>query len=331
MADLFIGDPNSSLEIDEVTTFNDTDLLVKETDPSGTPETNSIQIANFISQYLLRNTYQISRTVASNNLTVAIKDADGNNATAAKPLNFNINGTIRKLSGALSVAVNAGVNTFNLGAAEFLNLDQELFVYIGWRASDSSVFVLLHRRPDYREYAGISATATSENYGAYSGSAPAATDQITVIGRVNVKNSGTASFNWSVPAGPITINRPIFETSWLTWTPTITGFSANPTSTVNRYQINWDNICIEVRQGAAGTSNATGFTMTMPFTAKTITNMVWACQHGGDDNSVVLAAACYATIASGSNTLNLYKDLATTAWTGSGTKRTRTLQLFYDI
>lgn len=327
MADLFIT------ELDAITDLDDTDLVVIEKNPGGTPETNKITIADVIAKYLVRNTYQISRTVASNNLTVAIKDSDGNDATAAKPLNFNINGTIRKLSGSLSVAVNAGVNTFNLGATEFAALVQELFVYVGWRASDSSVFVALSRMPHIREYADFSATATSERYAAYSGSAPAATDQVVVIGRVNVTNSGTASFNWSVPAANIIINRPIFETSWLNWTPTPTGFSANPTSTVNRYRLDMDNILAEIRQGGAGTSNATTFTLSLPFTAKTLTNMTWGALGSADDNSAALSAACGARITNATNVLTLDKtaDAGATAWTASGTKRLRSLTIFYDI
>src|SRR6476661_2369542 len=104
MADQFVTD------LDAITTFNDTDLIVVETNPSGTPETNKMAISDYVAQYLLRNTYQISRTVASNNLTVAIKDSAGNNATSAKPLNFNIAGFNRKLSGSLSVTVNAGTS-----------------------------------------------------------------------------------------------------------------------------------------------------------------------------------------------------------------------------
>lgn len=315
MADLFIT------ELDAITDFDDTDLVVIEKNPGGTPETNKMTIANVIAKYLVRNTYQISRTVASNNLTVAIKDSDGNDATAAKPLNFNINGTIRKLSGSLSVAVNAGVNTFNLGAAEFLNLDQELFVYIGYRASDTSVFVLLHRRPDRKEYADVSATATSENYGAYSGSAPAATDALVNIGRVNVRNSGTASFNWSVPAGPITINRPIFETSWLDWAPTLTGFSVNPTTLVNRYKIDYASVSFFVRQLTNGTSNATTFTLLLPFTAKTISNMIWNAAANIVDNGVVATTPGVIRVTSAATAADVFKDFSNAAFTNVNGKR----------
>lgn len=311
MADLFIT------ELDAITDFDDTDLVVVEKNPGGTPETNKMTIADVITKYLVRNTYQISRTVASNNLTVAIKDSDGNNATAAKPLNFNINGTIRKLSGSLSVAVNAGVNTFNLGAAEFLNSDQELFVYIGYRASDTSVFVLLSRMPHKREYADFSATATSERYGAYSGSAPAATDKVAVIGRVNIRNSGTASFNWSIPAADVVINRQVERTNWLSWAPTQTGYSANPTL-VAQYKIIDDTIFWAVNPSAGGTSNATTSTITLPFVSATLAGFNNFSVGYGQDNGA--AASPVFRIVNNTNILDAYKGPGQTVWTNTGTK-----------
>lgn len=317
MADLFIT------ELDAITDFDDTDLVVIEKNPGGTPETNKMTIADVIAKYLLRNTYQISRTVASNNLTVAIKDSDGNNATAAKPLNFNINGTIRKLSGSLSVAVNAGVNTFNLGASEFLNLDQELFVYIGWRASDSSVFVLLSRMPDKQAYADFSATATSERYGAYSGSAPGATDALVNIGRVNVRNSGTASFNWSIPAGPITINRPIFETSWLSFVPTWGSSGTQPAivsgTNVGKYRIRNQEVLARIRTtAAADTTFGTGtYTWVLPFTAATFTSASFSGIGRVVDTSVTTTYTGFANIASAGTTMNITTHAATGAVSGT--------------
>src|SRR5690349_9479195 len=163
-----MADPLFIPELDEVTSFNDTDYEINETTPGGTPETNYIKRENTLAQWLKRTHYQITRTVASNNVTFAIKDSDGNDATAAKPLNFDINGTIRKLTGALSLTVNAGVSTWNLGAAEFVNLIQELFIYIGYRASTSTCFLMVCRQPNIREMADVHGTATNERYGAYS-------------------------------------------------------------------------------------------------------------------------------------------------------------------
>jgi len=62
-----------------------------------------------------------------------------------------------------------------------------------------------------------------------------------------------------------------------TWTPTYTGFSADPTNGIYRYTLQGRKCCMTViiPAGNHGTSNATTFTMTLPFTAATITNMRW--------------------------------------------------------
>lgn len=189
----------------------------------------------------------ISRTVASNNLTVAIKDLAGANFSASNPMVHKIGAAPRSLAGALSVTVNAGTNTFNAGGAELATKEIDYFVYLGWRAASSTVFILISRIPYARVYGDFSSTATNELYGAYSGSAPASTDEVVNIGRVNATLSAGAGYTWSVPATSIIINHPIYETRWLTYTPTITysGGTTNPTSNVIAhalYQVSGRNI-----------------------------------------------------------------------------------------
>lgn len=175
---------------------------------------------------------KISRTVASNNLTVAIVDYDGNNFSSLNPLVYKIGDTPRTITGALSVTVNAGAasgtGTFNAGNTKFAAKEIDYFVYLGWRASDSSVFILVSRIPYATTYADFSSTASNEKYGAYSGTAPASTDAVVNIGRFNATNSGTGSYNWSVPATSIVINHPIFETRPLAYTPAWTSSGTQP-------------------------------------------------------------------------------------------------------
>lgn len=272
-------------ELVAVTSFLDTDIFLVQTDPSGTPADNKITGADLLANSLRRLNYQISRTVASNNLTVALKDSDGNDATSTKPLNFNINGTIRQVTGALSVTVNAGTGTFNLGSSELKALDQDMFVYVGWRVASSTVFILISRIPYARVYSEFSATTTNEKYGAYSGSAPASTDEVVNIGRFNAQNSGSSSYNWSIPATSVIINRPIFETRWLTYTPTIsstTGTITTPGATAGNYKIFGSSATVN-HSGAITTNGtgATGVRITLPFTPSTDYSV-----YSGRENSV---------------------------------------------
>lgn len=276
-------------------------------------------------------TYSISRTVSSNNLTVALKTAGGSDFSSTNPFVFKIFDTLRTLTGALSVNVNAGTNTFNAGSTEIKTLDTDFFVYLGWRASNSSMFILVSRIPYATTYADFSSTATNEKYGAYSGSAPASTDPVVVIGRFNAANSGTASFNWSIPATSIVLNFPIYETRWLDWTPVFAGFSADPTSNVSRYRLINNTVNLNHRSNADGTSNSTGFTISLPFTAKTITNANWQTPCLVTDNSAAVATPGTISITSAATTASIAKDLASTGFTASGGKRIRGSELFYEI
>lgn len=316
-----MADPLFITQLDEVTSFKDGDYAVTETTPGGTPETNYIKWENVLAQFLKRTHYQISRTISSNNVIFAIKDSDGNDATADKPLNFDIAGSIRKLTGALSLQVNAGTSVWNLGATEFANLIQELFIYIGWRASTSSCFLFVSRLPNLREVADAHTTATNERYGAASGAAPVGSDPLALLGRVNIQNSGTASFNWSIPASNQIINRPIYETNWLDWNPTLTGFSVAPTNILNRYRMGYADVSFFVRHGGNGTSNNTTLTGTLPFTAKTLTNASWGSSGTIVDNSVIGTTPGLVRVLSGATVFDVFKDMSTTAFTNANGKR----------
>ena len=265
MTDLFIN------ELDQVTTVADTDLLVVETDPSGTPETNSIEFGDALLETLKRTSYQISRSVISNNLIVALKNSSGNDASTDTPLRVNVGGEIRTLTGALSVTVNAGTNTFSAGSAALATKEIDYFVYLGYRASDTSLFLLISRIPYAKFYSDFNTTATHEKYAAYSGAAPASTDVVVNIGRFNATLSAGAGYTWSVPATSLVVNHQIFDTRVLDFTCTITysGGTTDPTSnTVNtaKYYIAGRDFRVHLRSSLIrGTGNRTIHTFTLPW------------------------------------------------------------------
>ena len=111
-----------------------------------------------------------------------------------------------------------------------------------------------------------------------------------------------------------------------TWTPTFTGFSADPTNVVARYSLNgkW---CTLTCTMTSGTSNATGFTITLPFTARAVT------VHSGAlavDNGTGQGTPLRVDLAASSNIATLYKTPAGTAWTASGSKGCR-MEFTYEI
>jgi hypothetical protein len=121
-------------------------------------------------------------------------------------------------------------------------------------------------------------------------------------------------------------------TAWADWTPTLSGWSANPTNAVYRYKRIGKMVVASIRQATNGTSNATTKSITAPVAAATIPNMVWAEACSATDNGSALATSSGASIASGSSTINFSKDLSTTTggWTASGGHKIQTCTLIYE-
>lgn len=164
-------------------------------------------------------------SVATNNLTLALKTSQGNDPSANDPVYVRIGDTVRTVTTALSVTKNAGTNWFNSGSAETATQEIDYFVYLGYNATDG-VVIGFARIPYAIKYGDFSATTTNDKYCAISTITNAvSTDQYEVVGRFNATLSATAAFNWSIPATSIVISRPIFETRELTYTPTVTAGS----------------------------------------------------------------------------------------------------------
>lgn len=275
---------------------------------------------------------KIVTSIASNDLVVAIKTLAGNNPSATDPVYVRIGNTVRSITAALSVTLADGTNWMNLGSTEHATQDVDLFAYLGYNATDG-VVLGCSRIPYARKYGDFSATSTNEKYAAISTIATAgSSDEYELIGRFNATLSGSGtSYLWTIPATSIIINRPIFRTRWLTWVPTLTGFSANPTSVVYNYQL-IDRICyVNFIQGANGTSNATGFTATFPFSCTNISNFFPYFATPIIDGGSGSATPGLIQIQTNSNTVNFFKDFNFTAWTGSGGKRAVGTTMFYPI
>lgn len=281
----------------------------------------------------------ISVTVATNNITVALKTKSGGNPSATDPVSVWINGSFRTCTAALSVTKNAGTNWFGSGGSAFATLEQDYFVYLIWNTTPATdiMDIGFARIPYGAVYSDFSGTTTAETYLAYgNASAPTSTDDCVVIGRFAATLSATASFNWSVPTftNANLIQYPIYETRWMTYAPTLAGFSSNPSTTVYRYKVFTDRVRIDLNQGVNGTSNATTFTITAPLARATLTNSFSAVAcYAPVDNGTLQTTPAFASLASGASTINVYKnaDGGTTAWTNVNGKRVAHIGLEYPI
>jgi hypothetical protein len=120
--------------------------------------------------------------------------------------------------------------------------------------------------------------------------------------------------------------------AWSNWTPTLSGWSADPTNAVYRYAQIGKLVIVSIRQATAGTSNATTKSLSAPVQAATVTNMIWAETCSATDNGTDLTTSSQVSIASGSSTINFAKDLSTITggWTNTGSCKIKYCTLIYE-
>ena len=191
--------------------------------PVATAESGIMSTTKYAPQGFLING-KIVPSVASNNLTVAIKGMDGNDPSASNPVYVRIGDTVRTLTAALSVTKNAGTNWFNAGATELATKEIDYFVYLGYNTTDA-VVIGFGRIPSANEYGDFSTTSTNEKYCAISTTTNAVSgDDYELVGRFAATLSAGAGYTWSVPTftNKNLIQKPIYETRWLNYVPTLT-------------------------------------------------------------------------------------------------------------
>jgi hypothetical protein len=99
---------------------------------------------------------------------------------------------------------------------------------------------------------------------------------------------------------------------------TLVGFASTTTRVINYIQIG--KLAI-IQFNIIGTSNASNFTFTLPFSTPATSGVQSAIHHGVNGTTTQIQVTSYVT--AGSSTVTLYNGLNVTAglWTASGTKR----------
>lgn len=213
---------------------------------------------------------KITPSVATNDLTLALKTFAGTDPSATDPVYITIGGTVRTITSALSVTKLDATNWFNAGGAELATKEVDYFVYLGYNATDG-VVIGFSRIPYANLYSDFSTTSTNEKYAGISTITNAAAgDNYVNIGRFAATLSAGAGYTWTVPTYTTAnlIQRPIFTTRALTSAGTITAETGTITSatgngyyTINNRQATWFPVI-------AITTNGTGATKlrcTYPF------------------------------------------------------------------
>lgn len=268
---------------------------------------SDFSILNAPEGFLINGKIAVS-LVSTDHLVVSIKGMDGNDPSATNPVYLRIDDTIVSITAALTMTLADGTNWCNAGSAELAGKEIDYFVYLG------ATGIGISRIPYGRLYSDFSGTATNEKYLAtYTGYN--AGDSLVNVGRFAATLSATN--DWTIPTftSANLIQRPIYETRWLTWAPTFTGFSSVMEGNFY-YKIIGKQMYINTITTVHGTSNATTFTATLPIAS--ITNIRIICQVR--DNSEYLTNPGIALVSATPNILNVYKTCAQNNWTDSGTK-----------
>jgi hypothetical protein len=146
---------------------------------------------------------------------------------------------------------------------------------------------------------------------------------LTVRGDALTNHAFTANY-FSKAANP-----QGFPTSFA-WTPTITGYGTPPATPFARFHLVGTIACLQVATGNA-TSNATGLSVSLPITARTLSGATWRNKPSNlVDNGTNSTTADFVFIDSGSTTATLAKNTSSTGFTASGSKGVD-FQIWYEI
>lgn len=146
---------------------------------------------------------KIVTSVASSDLTVAIKTLAGTDPSTTDPVYVRIGNTVRSITAALSVTKADATNWFGSGSTGLAALERNYYVYLLWNTTPATDTVTLGfaLNPNGLTYADFNNTSTSPLYFAFSGSdTPTSTDEMQNVGRFNAILGATATFIWTLPA-----------------------------------------------------------------------------------------------------------------------------------
>ncbi len=265
--------------------------------------------------------YTFSLSLASNNLTIALKRYDGTDPSVSQPLDIRIGNAILSITSALSVTITAAMgDIFTLDSRKIQGYDCQLFVYLinnnGTPQLGAAVNPNLQTvASPFRDGVGQTGTVTQNNI-VMSGTRNA-TNTCAVIGRVNAQQLDDNS--WWTPTVNNIFNGPIYETDWLYFLPVYTGFSSSPSSPL-LYKLRKNEITVKTEEiGAGGTSNAADFTITLPFSCSSLTAARSPIQVL--DNSAFRAANGWTRIPASNAVVFVYRDtMNVDNFTTSGSK-----------
>lgn len=182
-----------------------------------------------------------------------------------------------------------------------------------WTYASASTFTIagVDRTAIYTKGTRLKFTQTTAKYAVVVGSSFSTNTTVTIAVNTDytIANASITSPSYSYQL------KPQGYPGWFNYNPSFTGFSANPNYWCV-YSIDGAT-CTFILNAAlsAGTSNATTKTITLPVST---TNYFFGVLGTGQDAGSTMTAPIMAQTGGASATLNIYKAIYQTAWTGSG-------------
>jgi hypothetical protein len=134
------------------------------------------------------------------------------------------------------------------------------------------------------------------------------------------------TFNGSAITRPFTsrIAYPDGWPVWFNWNPTLTGWSAAPTTKSYRYQVNGRQVTATFAQTTGGTSNGTVAYATLPIPMANSPSRWWggANNFAYDNGALITVATRWAlpSVPGGTNCVDFYTNMGLGGWTATGSK-----------
>jgi hypothetical protein len=219
--------------------------------------------------------YSIVPSVATNDLTVALKNYLWNDPSTSAPVKVQIWWVIRTITSALSVTKLDWTNWCNVWSTELATKEIDYFTYLGYNTTDW-VVIWFSRIPYATTYADFSATTNNEKYAWISTITNATwTDTYVNIWRFSAILSAWTWFTWSLWTWT-TISYPIFESEYraLNWSST---WAILSWFDVYKYKVRWNEVTVNISASSKSVSWSWVMSLVMPFVIASWSS-VWTCR-----------------------------------------------------
>ena len=136
--------------------------------------------------------------------------------------------------------------------------------------------------------------------------------------------------NEDLAIGDGTAGQLVHMGAWKTFTVVVTGFSADPANMVGRYSLVGKTCTLSVYMPTTGTSNATTFTVTAPFTSAN-QGVQYQSSNGQCTDNGAYYGAVFADLSPNTTSIALTRNFGNLGWTASAGKNANFMLTFEII